>query len=686
MPSRTRLLLMLCVCLVPSARAADADDLKALLSKEIVGPRQARLDVEEFVRQRVPRMPKLTSAEAWDRQAARIRADVLDKVIFRGEAARWRQAKLGVEWLETIAGGPGYRIKKLRYEALPGLWIPALLYEPEKLEGKVPAVLNVNGHDRKGKAADYKQIRCINQAKRGMLALNVEWLGMGQLNTPGYAHGRMNQLDLCGTGGIAPFYLCMSRGLDVLLAHEHADKERVAVAGLSGGGWQTIFISSLDTRVKLANPVAGYSSFLTRLDHHKDLGDSEQTPCDLATVADYTHLTALMAPRATLLTYNSKDDCCFESGYALPPLLDAARPVFKLHGKEDRLRSHVNDDPGNHNFGKDNRQALYRMIGDHFFAGKKDYDWHEIPSDKEVKTKDALAIELPKDNADFNTLAVALAKSLPRDAELPQDKSGAEKWQKERRQRLRDLLRTRGPVSGEKRETTVQKGGFTATSYKYRLGQFRGFRGEQTIPVVQLEVKDKPPTAISLLFGDAGRVSLHEHAGRLLREGHRVYVMDPFYFGEAKVDQAAYLFALMVATVGERALGFQTKQVEAIARLANGVFPTKPGVQVVAVGPRCGVIALCAAALDPGNIASVTLHNPMGSLKEIIEQNRSFEQSPELFCFGLLEQFDVQQLAALVAPRPLRIVGASERVKKELAGLKKWYALLGQDFDPLASK
>src|SRR5215468_11258276 len=392
MSSRTRLLLILCLCLPLPARAADADDLKALLSKEIIGPRQARLDVEEFVRQRVPRMPKPATADAWDREAARIRADVLDKVIFRGEAARWRNAKLGVQWLETIAGGPGYRIKKLRYEALPGLWVPALLYEPEKLDGKVPAALNVNGHDPDGKAAKYKQIRCINQARRGMLALNVEWLGMGQLRAAGYAHGRMNQLDLCGTGGIAPFYLCMSRGLDVLLAHEHADPDRVVVSGLSGGGWQTIFISSLDTRVKLANPVAGYSGFLTRIEHHKDLGDSEQTPCDLATIADYTHLTGLMAPRPTLLTYNSKDDCCFESGYALPPLLDAARPVFKLYGKENNLRSHVNDDPGDHNFGKDNRQALYRMLGDHFFDSKKDYDWHEIPSDKEVKSKEELAV------------------------------------------------------------------------------------------------------------------------------------------------------------------------------------------------------------------------------------------------------------------------------------------------------
>src|SRR6202008_2654145 len=143
------------------------------------------------------------------KEAKRIRADVLEKVVFRGEAAKWRDAKTKVEWLDTIDGGAGYKIKKIRSEVIPGLWIPALLYEPEKLDGKVPVSLAVNGHDGNGKAADYKQIRCINQAKRGMIALNVEWLGMGQLSGSDYNHSRMNQLDLCGTSGLAPFYLAM---------------------------------------------------------------------------------------------------------------------------------------------------------------------------------------------------------------------------------------------------------------------------------------------------------------------------------------------------------------------------------------------------------------------------------------------------------------------------------------------
>src|SRR5439155_16584359 len=133
-----------------------------------------------------------------------------------------------------------------------------------------------------------------------------------------------------------------------------------------------------------------------------------------------------------------------------------------------------------------------------------------------------------------------------------------------------------------------------------------------------------------------------------------------------------------LATVGDRVLGVQT--------ILLGATVGKGKVELVAVGPRASITALTAAALNEEAFSSVTLHEPLGSLKEIIEKNTSFEQMPELFCFGLLEQFDVKQLAALVAPRSLRIVTPGERAKKELADLKKWYAVLGQDHNPLAEK
>jgi dienelactone hydrolase len=670
---RTFLVALLFVAAVLPAAAADNTTVQSWLEREVIGPRQALVDTQDYLDGRIPRMPQVETVAAWEKLADRLRRDVLEKVVYRGAAAKWRDAPLKVEWLDTIAAGPGYHIKKLRYEALPGLWVPALLYEPEKLTGKVPVVLNVNGHDGAGKAAPYKQLRCINLAKRGLLALNVEWLGMGQLRGPDYAHTRMNQLDLCGTSGLAPFYLDMKRGLDVLLGLEHADPERVAVTGLSGGGWQTIFLSALDTRVKLTTPVAGYSGFRTRIRHFKDLGDSEQTPCDLATVADYTHLTAMMAPRAALLTYNAKDNCCFEAGYALPPLLEAAGPIFKLYGKEKSLRSHVNEDPGTHNYEKDNREAFYRMVGDHFFAGVEAYDAEEIPSEKEVKTKEELAVELPANNATFHSLAVALSKDLPREPELPGDRDAARKWQQDRRQKLRAVVAAKDMAVKATKVGSEEKSGVRATFWKLKVGAW-------TLPAVELTPAEVKGTTV--LVADAGRRGAAAAVEKLLAGGQRVLALDPLYLGEAKIESHDWLFALLLASVGDRLLGVQASQAVAVARWLQEEEKTGP-VTLTAVGPRSALAALIAADLAEKAVGRVELHGAYGSLKEIIEQNGAVDKTPELFCFGLLEGFDVKHLTALAAPRPVVFVEPGARATTELAGLKGWYGLLGSDFSPL---
>ncbi len=668
---------LLCQCALQLSLAC-ADDLdqaaiESLLKREVIGPQVALTEVQAFAESRVPLMPELSDRDKWEAYAAELRARVLSEVVFRGEAASWRDAKTGVEWGDTIDAGPDYRIRKVRYEALPGLWIPALLYEPLELSGKCPVVLNVNGHDGTGKAAPYKQIRCINQARRGMIALNVEWLGMGQLRGSDYAHYRMNQLDLCGTSGVAPYYLAMKRGIDLLLSHENADPKRVGVAGLSGGGWQTIFISSLDTRVAFCNPVAGYSSFRTRARHFKDLGDSEQTPCDLATVADYTHLTALLAPRAALLTFNSKDDCCFESGYALPPLLEAAKPVYELLGQPERLRSHVNDDPGTHNFGVDNRQALYRALGDYFYA-ESEFDAAEIPSDDQVRSFDELQVTLPEHNASFHSLALELSKELPRDADLPEKADAAGEWQRDQRKLLREIVAWHDyELTADKiAEQEVEK--LHVNYWRLKIGS------EWTIPMVELAPEGAKRTA--MVIGDGGRSATAPVVQELVQSGARVLAVDPFYFGESKIASHDNLFALLVAAVGERPLGIQASQVAVVARWSHTQQGESP-ITVVAVGPRTSTMALVAAALETEAIVGVELRDSLGSLKEVIEQNHAVNEMPEMFCFGLLERFDTLQLAALVAPRPVTLHKASERARSELAPLADWYKLLGAEHDPV---
>ena len=670
-------LLVLSVAILSArALADDLPQLKGALAQPLLAPRQPLEEMRAFIEPRIVKMPEITDRTQWELAAAQLRRDMLDQVVFRGTAAKWRDAQVRVEWLDTIPGGPGYRIRKFRYEALPGMWIPGLLYLPDRLEGLVPLAMNVNGHAPEGKAVNYKQLRSINLAKRGMLVLNLEWFGMGQLRTPGFSHYRMNQVDLCGASGLAPFYLAMQRALDIGLALEHADPKRVVVSGLSGGGWQTILISSLDQRVTLANPVAGYGGFRSNI-FFDDMGDSEQAPTDMGLVADYTHLTALRAPRPTLLTYNARDDCCFKSGHTLDPLLEAARPVFALYGAEDTLRSHVNHVPGTHNYEQENREAFYAVLGDFFYPGDRDFVRTEISSESELKTAEELNVPLPADNVDFHRLAASLAPQLPRDEALPTDKSAAKTWQRQKREQLIALLKVPTYEAASSDEKPSEFGAVKVTSRLFKIGN------HWTVPALDITAHAEADQKTAILVGDAGRATLASQIDALLQYDYRVLAVDPLLWGESKIkaEDPDYLYPLFVASIGERPLGIQAAQLAAIARWAHE-NESVGHVKIVAWGPRASMAAIVAMAVDPTAIIGSELFESFSSLKESIEHDKTVETLTELFAFGLLAEFDIRQIVALAAPRPVIFKKPNERASRELAPLKAWYVLFGANFKP----
>jgi len=735
------------------------DPIQTALERRLIDPELPLKEVQEFTERRVLPVPEIQSVPEWELFAQQTRNRLLSEVVLRGAAMEWAQQPTTFEEVGII-DMKEYRIRKLRFEAVPGLWIPALLYEPKNLSGKVPVFLNVNGHDRNGMAADYKQTRCINQAKRGIISMNLEWVGMGQLNTPGFNHYKMNQLDLCGTGGIAVHYLSQKRALDILLQQPHADPKRVGVAGLSGGGWQTIFISGIDDRVTLSNPVAGYSSFKTRARFQSDLGDSEQTPSDLATVADYSLLTAMRAPHATLLTNNSEDACCFKAEHAQPPLVQAASPLFDLYHKNAWLRTHVNHDPGSHNFERDNREQLYKMIGDHFFGGLQpvvahfnakgmetheitqaqlmrllgqkalpyvestsglfadvrrlmkeqapelkrpdlvilvsrhfdgqtpetfaetsiptadgevtlselltltpltssnfnaDYSASEIECADEVMLAEKLKIALPEENSDFHQLAVSLTNKI-QDYPLPPGEA-PRSWLVQHRQELRETVSFHDYDVHALLEKEEQIDGMTIKHWWLRVG------GLWTVPATEF-IPDSKPTECVMFVADDGRGTLSEIVATTIEKGQRVLAIDPFYLGESKISKRDFLYGLLVATIGERNLGLQASQISAIADWTGGTLPTR-NLTIAAYGPRTSLMTLIASACQPTTANHLELHNTFATLKQVIERDLAVNQMPELFCFGLLEKFDIPLQIALSGAETLTATGDIDRLRKE---------------------
>jgi hypothetical protein len=355
--------------------------------------------------------------------------------------------------------------------------------------------------------------------------------------------------------------------------------------------------------------------------------------------------------------------------------MDAARPIFGLFGAEDRLRSHVNDVPGTHNFEQENREKFYAMIGDFFFPGDLNFARAEIPSEAELKSAEELNVPLPEENVDFHKLAQRLAASLSRDRPMPTDRSSAESWQRRKRDALRSLLKVpdyKATVAEAKERT---EGDLRIVTRLMKID------GVWTVPTVELAPAAGEASGIVLLVADEGRSSAATEAARLVSAGKRVVAVDPFLFGESKIaaQDPEYTFPLFVQAVGQRPLGIQAAQLMALARwLSDGDRP----IELRAVGRRASGAALVAAALEPQMIGAVDLSGALSSFKQLIDEDIAVEKLPELFPFGLLAEFDVAEIAALVAPRPVAFHDHSERGRRELSPLRPWYALFGATFDP----
>ena len=544
------------------------EQLAKILHDRIQMPSDVEFQLREYLMERVAKLNRPPTAEQWTAESERLRKHLLEDVVFHGWPKEWVNGPPKFVDLGTVPSGNGYRIRKLRYEIVPGFQSTAILYEPDPLRGKVPAILNVTGHEyAMGKAAEYEQKRCINFAKRGILTLSLEWLACGELVQPAAegdnAHWVAADLDLVGANAVGLFYLAMRRGLDYLYERPSVDRARLGMTGLSGGGWQTIVLSSLDKRVSVAVPVAGYASLVSELDRAAYGDDIEQIPTDFFVGLDYPHLTAMRAPRPTLPIFNAEDDCCFRAAIVKPYVFDQVVPFFELFDKPNNLGWHENRDPGTHNYQLDNRLQAYRFFAQHFgLPAIRD----EIPADADLKSYEELVVGLPKDNLTIIGLAKQLALGIERPP-IPSNANAKSEWVRSEREKLRELVRYRAAsLKHPWAVANTKDKGVETRSYRFELNNGLSATG---VWVKAITTPDDAPATVVLK--DEGKASAAAEVSERVNRGEQVLALDLMFTGDASPedpqakDKPEYLAQLM-ATTGDRALGIEVSQLIAITQ------------------------------------------------------------------------------------------------------------------------
>jgi dienelactone hydrolase len=595
--------------------------LKPHLDAAVQSPEVTEYQVRQFIVKRVPKL-----APGFDRQALRKR--VFEEVLFHGWPREWVEAPHGFEDLGPIPAGSGYRLRKFRYPIVPGFWSVALLYEPEGRASKAPAILDLNGHEPEGKSSEYIQKRCISQARQGYYALNPEWIATGELAGKENLHYYSSHSDLAGLSGSGLFYLAMRKALDFLEQHPNVDASRIGVTGLSGGGWQTAVLSGLDPRVAVAVPNAGYLSGLN-YGGREGIGDNEQSATDLLSVLDYTHLTAMRAPKPTLLIYNAEDNCCFRAPRIRPFLFDTVAPFYIAAGAADNFAWYENTDPGDHNYQLDNRMQSYRFFAKHMSMRAPE---QEPPAGADIKSAEELRTGFPEGQMTLFEVGRRQARQIPH----------AERPAAEEREVLRRVTRYE-PVKVE--------AAYAMTNSNSRGLETVGWRFDFDNGLSASAVVVRHSTAGSgdatMVVDDAGRGAAADFVSDQVNRGGTVIAADLLFTGNADTIAHAYpVHDRMLACIGQRALGLRAAQINAIAAWFKARHrPVR--LRLETNGPRSQIAGLVAAGLAAGQFEGMKARGGWATLGKIYEERIEYQKYPEIFCMDLYKEFDISRLERL---------------------------------------
>ncbi|MEO8405096.1 MAG: acetylxylan esterase [Chitinophagaceae bacterium] len=241
----------------------------------------------------------------------------------------------------------GYTVENIAIEILPGLWINGSLYKPAKYKGKIPIILNPDGHWEKQRYRPDCQYRCAALAKMGAMAFSYDLFAWGEslLQFKSEDHRRSLAMTIQVLGSI--------RILDYLLSLKDADTSRVAMTGGSGAGSHTVLMTALDDRIKFSAPVVSLSSYF----YGGCPCESGMPIHNCGNHTDNVEIAAMAAPRPQLVVSDGKDWTDRMPEHDFPYL----QKMYGWYGKKDDvINVHLKDE--GHDFGINKRTAVYEFM------------------------------------------------------------------------------------------------------------------------------------------------------------------------------------------------------------------------------------------------------------------------------------------------------------------------------------
>lgn len=574
-----------------------------------------------------------------------------------------------------------YSIHKIIFESRPRFYVTAVVYVPKQHAAPYPGILFPLGHSRNGKAYDSYQRTPAGFAEKGYLVLAYDPLGQGErwqywdattresaLGSSTQEHSNVGAQCLLLGISLAQYMIWDSiRALDYLLSRDDVDPVRIGCTGVSGGGTNTAYYVPFDDRVTASMPTCYIAGFPALLDSVGPQDAEQNLFGQLAVGLDHQDYLALVAPRPLCVGAATGDYFPLEGAR---DTVRGAKRTYAALGVPSDLSIAVAEQ--NHGYHLPMRQAAYAWFNRLFDKVEEGNDETEItlePDEELWCTETGNVHELGSETV--FTLNRKALKAL--DPALPDvtSESQATTYQQVVRERVRRVLSAYS-LSGDLHITRVPMESSESVRrerivYESEPGIF--------VPCTLRTPLGAQEDTLLLWIDEAGKNS--EDCSVLLDalavRGVVSLALDPRGMGETGFPitdkpqtsnnaHFSHKMAYMGLLQGRPLLGMRVQDVvRGLDALAS--LPATTAKRVVIGGSGGGaLIALFSAALDQ-RATSVVAHECLASYRWLAE-NEFYDYDASWFLFGVLREFDICDVAGLVAPRELVLWSPHDHQRK----------------------
>ncbi len=559
-----------------------------------------------------------------------------------------------------------YRVEMLVYESLPGFHVTANVYVPRRPAPPYPAVLGVAGHSDNGKASALYQRAWISMAKRGFVVLAYDPPGQGERSLyfdPDLGRSRvgigtrehtLSGLQCLLTGHHFARYELWDgiRAVDYLLTRSDVDPGRLAVAGSSGGGTQAAYLAVVEPRLAAAVSSC-YMTSWRQLWLDPGPQDAEQDlPGFLAHGLDFADFALAFAPRPFQILSATRD---FFPIAGARSAYDEARRTYERLGHADRVGFFEYDDT--HGWSKPRREATYRWL-ERWLHGRVDEGAEpaidtELESDLYATPTGQIATSYDHAETVQSLNRAAAEEIFPNRRAVGLDAEG-----------LRRLVRSRLRMAETRDVPTVRTvGELSRDGYRIERMALHTAPGI-TVPALVFVPAGGPARKPAVLYvpgaGKGADAAPGGDVEALARSGHVVLAPDPSGMGESRPTSAGggydpgWQLLQRALLVGRTLVGIQVEDLLGAYDVLESRGDVDPDrISVLGKG-HGGLVALVLAALQP-KVEKVAVEGMVLSYMEIARA-RYHEDLTAAIVPGVLRDFDLPDLAAALAPRPLWIV------------------------------